>query len=202
MGSIIIGACSGDDDYDIYAGKELKTRADGMMGLSNENGGNTSDPLIRLKSECGSGGCGVWCIGYLIKASDWNSLKPLINNADRVKFGWNESAEDGGGLDANQIRNIASLCGITFNSNISYKYRLGNNPTIFTNTERVTNKVLHLDSIGRLANSIISVQSQHHWVVAKSLTVNKQRVICVNVNTYPSYDNVELSSITEAIYNE
>ena len=41
LGSIIIGACSGDDDYDIYAGKELKTRAGGMMP---SNGEGTSNP--------------------------------------------------------------------------------------------------------------------------------------------------------------
>ncbi len=38
MGSIIIGACSGDDDYDDYAGKELQTRADGAMQRSGEGG--------------------------------------------------------------------------------------------------------------------------------------------------------------------
>ncbi len=90
MGSIIIGACSGDDDYDDYAGKELQTRADGMIPSNGESGSH-------------------WGEVQAIRIGNGSATERIIStNSDfyaTVNFSWNKQD-----IAENQVtRNVSSV---------------------------------------------------------------------------------------------
>ncbi len=190
----ILNSCSSDEDYGMYMGDELRTHAAATRSAAPEpgsSGGSAYSFLTTLKRDCGTGGCGVWCVGYLMSDQTNTGENNLLNKATELNSDWKSS-----GLDATQLISLAQYVNVNLTSFISSQYKVGED--VFTDRNRVSNKIRALAADGNFTNKIVAVDG--HWVVALRLNANSVSCVDVNQQDFDQRVSRSLSSVTQLIY--